>query len=204
MALQFSQAGAYHRNLPPDLWFDLENQGIPGALIYSRLIGWNGEHVTIPVFSRDRMVLCFEYAAFDENGRLAVLPHDRERPYLYGEPILNLNPHEIILTEGVVESLILSGQGFNALSATGDGLSFREEWAPSLRKIPNVFLCFKRGSESIQAALGIRELVPQARIVTLPPEVGQGGGLYEFFVELEETAADLRQLLTRAADSPDV
>lgn len=200
---QFSQATTYHRNLPPDLWFDLENQGIPGAVIYSRLIGWDGEHVTIPVFSRERKLLCFEYATFDESGCLAVLPHDRERPYLYGEPILNLHPQEVVVTEGVVESLILSGQGFNALSATGDGLSFREEWASELRKIPNVYLCFKRRSESIQAALGIRELLPQARIVTLPPEVGQGGGLYEFFVEFEATAADFRQLLTRAVDSAD-
>jgi hypothetical protein len=202
MTLQFSQAGAYHRNLSPDLWFELENQGIPGAIIHARLIGWDGEHVTIPVFSRDRKLLCFEYAAFDENGRLVVLPHDRERPYLYGEPILNLNPQEIAVTEGVIESLILSGQGFNALSTTGDRLSFQEEWAPVLRKVPNVFLCFKRRSDSIQAALGIREFVPQARIVTLPPEVGQGG-LYEFFVELEATAADFRQLLKRAADSSD-
>lgn len=204
MTLQLSQAVTYHRNLPPDLWFDLENQGIPGAVIHSRLIGWDGERVTIPVFSRDRKLLCFEYAVFDEAGRLVLVPQERKQPYLYGESILNLNPQEVVLTEGVVESLILSGQGFNALSATGDGLSFREEWASALRKIPSIFLCFKRGSESIQAALGIRELVPQARIVTLPPEVGQGGGLHEFFIELEGTAEDFRQLLTRASDSPDV
>ena len=203
MTLQLSQAVAYHRNLSPDLWFDLENQGIQGAVIHSRLIGWDGEHTTIPVFSRDRKLLDFEYAAFDESGRLVLLPEERQRPHLYDEPILNLDPHEVVLSEGVVESLILSGQGFNALSATGDGLSFREEWAPVLRKIPMVFLCFKRRSESIQVALGIRELVPHSRIVTLPPEVGQGGGLYEFFVELEATAADFRELLTRANNSPD-
>jgi hypothetical protein len=202
MTLQLSQAVTYHRNLPPDLWFDLENQGIPGAVIHSRLIGWDGEHVTIPVFSRDRKLLDFQYAAFDESGRLVVLADERQKLHLYDEPILNLNPHEVVLSEDVIESLILSGQGFNALSATGDGLSFREEWAPVLRKVPMVFLCFKRRSESIQVALGIRELVPHSRIVTLPPEVGQGG-LYEFFVELEATAADFRELLTRAANSPD-
>lgn len=200
MTLHLSQAVTYHRSLPPDLWFDLENQGIPGAVIHSRLIGWDGEHVTIPVFSRDRKVIGFEYAAFDESGRLVVLPQERKQPYLYGETILNLNPQEVVVTEGVVESLILSGQGFSALSATGDGLSFRQEWALVLRKVPNVFLCFKRHAESIQMALGIRELVPQARIVTLPPEVGQGG-LYEFFVELEGMAADFRQLLKRAANA---
>jgi hypothetical protein len=199
MTLQLSQAVAYHRNLPPDLWFDLENQGIPAAIIHSRLLGWDGEHITIPVFSRDRKLLCFEYVVFDEDGRLAVLPQERKQPYLYDEAILNLNPHEIVLTEGVLESLTLSGQGFNALSATGDGLAFRTAWTPVLRKVPNVFLCFERRSESIQVALGVRELVPGARIVTLPPEVGQGG-LYEFFVELEQTAADFRALLTRAAD----
>lgn len=204
MTLQLSQAVTYHRNLPLDFWFDLENQGIPGAVIHSRLIGWNGEHVTIPIFSRGRKILSLEYGAFDESGRLVVLPQERQRPHLYGEPILNLNPHEVLLAEGVIESLILSGKGFNALSTTGDGFSFRPEWAPVFRKVPRVFLCFKRRSESVQAALGMREFVPHARIVTLPPEVGQGGGLYEFFVELEGTAADFRQLLTKATGSSDV
>jgi hypothetical protein len=198
MTIQLSQAVKNHRNLPADFWFDLENQGIPAVVIHSRLIGWDGEQITIPIFSRDRKVLGFEYATFDENGRLVAMPEEWERLYLYGEPVLNLNPQEIVLTEGVAESLILSGHGFNALSATGDGLSFRTEWAPALQKVPNVFLCFKRASESIQAALGIRELVSQARIVTLPPEVGQGG-LYEFFVELEASAKDFRQLLKKGA-----
>jgi len=190
-----------HHNLSLDIWFDLESQGIPAAVIHSHLIGWDGEYVTIPIFSRDRKVVGFEYATFDENGRLVMMPQEGPGPYLYGEPVLNLKPQEVVLTEGVAESLILSGQGWNALSATGDGLSFRKEWAAALQKVPNIFLCFKRASESIQAALGIRELVPQARIVTLPPEVGQGGGLYEFFVELLGTAEDFRQLLKRAATS---
>lgn len=201
MTIQLSQAVKNHRNLSPDFWFALESQGIPAAVIHSRLIGWDGEHVTIPIVSRDRKVVGFEYATFDENGRLVTMPQEGPGPYLYGEPVLNLNPQEVMLTEGVAESLILSGHGFNALSATSDGLSFRTEWAPALQKVPNVFLCFKRASESIQAALGIRELLPQARIVTLPPEVGQGGGLFEFFVELQATAEDFRQLLKRAATS---
>jgi hypothetical protein len=201
MTIQLSQAVKNHRNLPPDFWFDLESQGISAAVIHSRLIGWDGEHVTIPIFSRDRKVAGFEYATFDERGRLMALRRERHKPYLYGEPVLNLNPQEVVLTEGVVESLILLSHGFHALSVTGDGLSFRQEWVPALQKVPNVYLCFKHRSESIQAALGIRELLPQARIVTLPPEVGQGGGLYEFFVELEAPAEDFRQLLKRAATS---
>jgi hypothetical protein len=201
MTIQLSQAVKNHHNLPPDFWLDLESQGIPAAVIHSRLIGWDGELITIPIFSRERKVIGFEYATLDESGRLVAMPQERPGPYLYGEPVLNVNSQEVILTEGVSESLILSGHGFSALSATGDGLSFRREWASSLRKIPNVFLCFKRSSESIQAALCIRELVPHARIVTLPPEVGQGGGLYEFFVGLEGSAEDFRQLLKRATTS---
>src|SRR6478609_12059089 len=127
MTIQLSQAVKNHRNLPLDFWFDLENQGIPEAVIHSRLIGWDGEHVTIPIFSRDRKVVGFEYATFDENGRLVAMRQERPGPYLYGEPVLNVNPQEVVLTEGVVESLILSGHGWNALSATGNGLSFREE-----------------------------------------------------------------------------
>ncbi|HEX5758570.1 MAG TPA: hypothetical protein VF121_05210 [Thermoanaerobaculia bacterium] len=203
MTLQFQQAVNFHRNLPEDLWFALEGCGIPSALIHARLIGWDGEQITIPVFSRDRKVVAFEYASFDEQGRLALLPQEGERSYLYGEPVMNLSPSEVVLTEGVVESLVLSSQGFNALSATGDGLSFREEWASALRKARGCFICFKRHAESIGSALIVRDLVPGARIVTLPPEVGHGGGLYEFFVELGQSPADFRALLRRAADSPD-
>lgn len=199
MTLHLSQAVRFHTNLPLDLRLELEEYGISPALIHARLIGWDGEHVTIPIFSRDRKLMGFEYAVLDDAGRLVVLPQDGQRAYLYGEPILHLAPEAVVLTEGVVESLVLSGQGFNALSATGDGLSFREEWVPAFRKVPNVFICFKRHAESIQVALGIRELVPQARILTLPPEVGHGGGLYEFFADLEQTPADFRALLKRAA-----
>lgn len=203
MTLQMQQAVTWHRNLPQDLWYELEEYGISPAVIHTRLIGWDGECVTIPVFSRDRKVLDFEYASFDEKGRLVVSPQERQRSYLYGEPILNLSPDQVVLTEGAVESLVLSSRGFNALSATGDGLSFREEWAPALRKVREVFICFKRHAESIGSALIVRDLVPGARIVTLPPEVGHGGGLYEFFIGLEQAPDDFRALLKRAANSPD-
>lgn len=203
MTLQFQQAVNFHRNLPEDLWFALEGCGIPGALIHARLIGWDGECVTIPIFSSDRKVVTFEYASFDEQGRLSVLPQEAERSYLYGEPVLNLSLDQVVLTEGAVESLVLSGQGFNALSATGDGLSFRPEWAPMLRKVRECYICFKRHAESIGSALIVRDLVPEVRIVTLPPEVGHGGGLYEFFVELGQSPADFRALLKRAAAQTD-
>jgi hypothetical protein len=194
------QAVYFRRRLPSWLWDTLREEGIPDALVHARLIGWDGEQVTIPIFSRDRRVVSFEVAEVQNDGRLEVgVEQTPLIPFFYGAHLLRFGPQEVVLTEGVIESLVLSGQGFNALSSTGDGLSLSDAWALSLLKIPDCFICLKRREESIRVALSLCELIPHARIVTLPAEVGDGGGLYEFFMKLRGSAADFRALLDRAA-----
>jgi hypothetical protein len=194
-----NEAVALHRRLSENEWLLLRESGIPAAIAYERLLGWDGKHITIPVFSYDREVLSFEHAVWGENDLLEVVPPQKgARLALYGLHLLRSAPSRIILTEGIPDSLVLAGQSFAALSSTGTGRSFKEEWVPLLRGVREVFVCFKRSEESLMRAEEIAVLIPQATVVHLPEEVSEGGGVGDFFVRLGRSRLEFLRLLSLA------
>lgn len=193
-----NEAVALHRRLSETEWLLLRESGIPDAVAYERLLGWNGKHITIPVFSYDRKVLSFEHATWGDSDLLEVVPQKGGRATLYGLHLLRSAPSQVILTEGIVESLVLAGQSFAALSSTGTGRSFKEEWVLLLRGVREVFVCFKRSPESLKRAEEIASLIPQATVVHLPEEVGEGGGVGDFFVRLGRSRIEFLRLLSLA------
>jgi hypothetical protein len=195
---KYNEAVALHRRLSETEWLLLREAGIPAAVAYERLLGWDGEHVTIPVFSYDRTVLFFERATWGDNELLEVLPQKGRKAALYGLHLLRSAPVRVILTEGIGESLVLAGESFAALSSTGAGRSFKEEWIPLLRGVREVFVCFRRSEESLKRAEEIASLIPQAIVVHLPEEVGEGGGVGDFFVCLGRSRLEFLRLLSLA------
>lgn len=196
--LKYKEASVLHGQLPETEWLLLEEAGIPSALTKERLLGWDGKHITIPVFSYDRKVLFFERATWGDDNLLEVLPEKERTPALYGSHLLRSKPARVILAEGIGESLVLAGQSFTTLSATGDGRTFKEEWVPLLRGVREVFVCFRRSNESLKRAEAIAALIPQAVVVHLPEEVGEGGGVGDFFVRLGRSQLDFLKLLSLA------
>lgn len=193
---RYTDAVSFHRRLTETEWLLLREAGIPAAVAYERLVGWDGSHVTIPVFSYDRKVLFFERAVWGESGLLELIPQRGWKAALYGVHLLRSAPRQVILTEGIPESLVLAGQSFAALSGTGDGRSFREEWVPLLRGVREVFVCFRRCEESLRRAEEIALMIPQATVVQLPEEVGEGGGVGDFFVRLGRERREFLRLLS--------
>jgi hypothetical protein len=193
-----NEAVALHRRLSETEWLLLREAGIPAAVAYERLLGWDGKHITIPVFSYDRSVLFFERAKWGENDLLEIVPQQRAKVALYGTHLLRSAPARVILTEGITESLVLAGQSFAALSSTGTGVFFKEEWLPFLRGVREVFVCFRRTEEGLKQAEEIASLIPQAIVVHLPEEVGEGGGVGDFFVRLGRSRLDFLRLLSLA------
>ncbi len=196
--IKHNEAVALHKHLSETEWLLLREAGIPAAVAHERLLGWDGRHLTIPVFSYDRKVLFFERAVCGENDLLELVPQKRGRVELYGVHLLRSAPSRVILTEGISDSLVLAGQSFAALSATGDGRSFKEEWVPLLRGVREVFVCFKRGDESLRRAEEIAALIPQATMVHLPEEVGENGGAGDFFIRLGRSRLESLRLLSLA------
>lgn len=122
------QALAYHRRLPEHLWYSLSEQGIVDALIHAHLLGYDGEHVTLPVWDRGRNLAFFEYwEETDEGFRRSPYANPSHKVELYGWESLLRKPSRIFLVEDAMERFVLSSEAFAVVSISGDPAAFRDE-----------------------------------------------------------------------------
>lgn len=188
-----------HRQLPDFVWETLREVGISDATIHERLLGWDGLFLTVPLFDVTRKIRRIASAEIDPaTGRLRILRSVRSASFLYGADQLRRAPRDLLVVRGVFECLLLESKGFHAVAPVDEGALLSPEQVKLLADVESVYLCFERGREGIARALATRELLPEARIVTLPPSVGENGGLLEFFVRDGFGPEDLAHLLELA------
>jgi len=192
-------AERYNRELPDEVRSYLKGRGIPATTIERQLLGWNGERITIPIFGRKNEVLGFRYAKMPADpGEPPVMLTDFGLEELYGWETLMRTPQRVVICEGEFERLVLEAHGFAAVTSTAGAATFREEWLPYFEPVTQVFICFDRDLPGTAAAKKMQRLLPRARIVTLPPEVGLTAGITEFFGPLGRTPVDFELLLASA------
>jgi DNA primase len=199
-AIQREIADRYHRDLPDEIRAFLKSRGIPATLIERHLLGWNGERITIPVFGPKRNVLGFRYADVPS------VPTDRPTTYsgiglgpeLYGWDTLARARQRVVICDGEFDRLVLEANGFLAVASTGGAAVFLEAWLHHFAPVKHVYICFRRSLVGAAAAKKVQRLLPRARIVTLPAEVGNEGTVSDFFVTLGRTNIDFDVLLAAA------
>lgn len=194
----------YHRALPQRIETYLRARGIPEALINKHLLGWNGERITIPVFSRDGELAFFRLAKEpeDQSDAPKMLSLAGAPVELYGWERVMAKPCRIIICEGEFDRLVLEAQGFPAVTSTGGAGVFRAEWAEVFAPIPDVYVCFDRDEAGRRGAERVARLIPHAKLVELPVEVGDGGDVTDFFVRLGCSRDDFLLLLDGAQSLP--
>ena len=198
-----NEALAYHQRLPQRLWKYLNARGIPDALIHKHLLGWNGKRITIPIPDRDGMIAFFKLAKDpgDKSGP-KMLSTRGAHAELYGWERVLSKPEQIIICEGEFDRLVLEAQGFAAVTSTAGAATFRLEWAEALREIPGVYVCFDNDAAGRTGAQRVARLIPHARLVRLPEEVGEGGDVTDFFVRLDKSRQEFLGLLEAAEPAP--
>lgn len=185
-----------HRQLPDFLWETLRDVGIADAVTHERLLGWDGLFLTVPLFDITRRVRRIALAEVDPaSGRLRTHRAARSAGLLYGVEQLRSAPRDLLVVRGVFECLLLQSHGLDAVAPIDEGAPLTPDHAKLLASVERLFICFERGAEGVARALATRELLPGARIVTLPERVGENGGLLEFFVREGQGPEDLRRLL---------
>lgn len=194
-------AERFHRFLPEEIRSYLKGRGIPATVIDRQLLGWDGERITIPVFDRDGAVLRFRYGTVPADGTSppVMTPEDGAAPELYGWETLAKRPRRVVVCEGEFDRLVLEARDIAAVSSTAGAATFLAEWAPYFVGVKHVYICFNRGFASDAAAKNVARMLPGARIARLPGEVGEGGTISTFFVELGRTKLDFEVVLAGAA-----
>ncbi len=181
-------ATQYHLALPDRIRDYLNDRGIPDSVVDRHLLGWNGSRITIPIPDREGIVRSVKLAKDPEDQSLSpkMLATPGARFELYGwEEILG-KPDEIIVCEGEFDRLVLEAQGLHAVTSTGGAHSFRPDWAEFFHDIPNVYLCFDRDQAGQRGVDRVARLIPHAKVIDLPDEVGEGGDVTDFFVSFRQ------------------
>jgi CHC2 zinc finger/Toprim-like len=202
----FHLAAEYHRALPERIREYLHGRGISDEVINRRFLGWNGTRITVPVFNRNGVCAFFRVAKDpdDKSDSPKMLSSRGSHVDLYGWEVLRLRPRRIIICEGEFDRLVLEANGFDAVTSTGGAGTFKDEWAEAFKEIPEVYLCFDRDEPGRKGELRVARMIPYARIVKLPSDVGDGGDITDFFVRLGESSADFERLLAEASPGPPV
>lgn len=200
-----TRATRYHHALPGIARAALCDAGISDAVIDQAQLGFDGDHLCVPIHDERGRVAFFEHW---EPGRLGLAVGDIERVEFFGWRRLKERPSRIVIAEGVFEALVLESCGFPAVAATGSGLVFKvREWAPDLTVVPEVIAAYKRGerrqrrrwlSSRDEVRLSVIAAVPGVRMLEWPEEVGPHGGAETFFVTLGRPPEDFERLAANA------
>lgn len=195
---------ACHRALPNRIRLYLNARGIPDDLIERHLLGWNGGRITIPIPDRSDEITFFKLAKDPEDTSESpkMVATVGSSTTLYGWEVIARKPERLILCEGEFDRLVLEARGFPAVTSTGGAGSFRKEWAEAFASISEVFVCYDRDDAGRAGALRVARLIPHAKIVELPADLGESGDVTDFFVRLGRGGADFERLIQQALPAP--
>jgi len=197
-------AANYHHALPRRIRAYLNARGISDLVADFYLLGWNGWRITIPIFNREGQVVFFKLAKDPEDRsdspKMAATPGSYAE--LYGWSQILSRPEEIVVCEGELDRLTLESQGLRAVTSTAGAGVFRREWAKDFEAIPKIYVCFDRDAAGREGGSRVARMIPHARIVELPAEVGDGGDVTDFFAGLGKRPEDFRRLLDQARPAP--
>lgn len=199
------QALRFHQKLSARLWRYLtKTRGIGEAIVHRELLGWNGSRIAIPIRNERGEIFTFRLARDPDSGGESpkMLSMRGTRPSLYGVETLRWKPSRVVICEGEFDRLVLLTHGFPAVTSTAGAHSFRAEWTRYFEEIPEVYVCFDRDQAGEEGAARVAMLIPHARVVALPPEVGERGDVSDFFVRLGKSRDDFEKLLPDAGTPP--
>lgn len=102
----------------------------------------------------------------------------------------------IVICEGELDRLALLSKGIAAVTSTHGAMTFKDEWAKKvIGKYQKIYVCFDTDEAGRKGAERVAKMVENGKnkvfIITLPGEVGEGGDITDYFVELNGKPNDL-------------
>ncbi|MDP3779325.1 MAG: CHC2 zinc finger domain-containing protein [bacterium] len=192
----------YHRALPQRVRAWLHQRLISEEVITTAKLGWTGKALSIPIFDQNRKFTFFKFRKDPDNQDPATPKYWSQpgaRAELYGwEHLVYPSEKVVVICEGELDRLCLEGQGIAAVTSTGGAGVFREEWCKAFQEISEVYVCFDNDTAGWKGARRVAQLIPHAKIADVPPKLGPGSDITDFFVRLRKHKEDFLKLLAEA------
>lgn len=195
-ALPSEDVEKWHAALPDHLreWLTKE-RGIAPHIVDAAKLGFDGERLTIPVSDcKGGWLFAKRRALPGTDAEPKYLYPKGAKAALYGVEYLQ-GASIAVICEGELDALVLHSNGIPAVSSTGGAGTFEETWTDIFKDIPSLYVVYDNDEAGRRGALRVGKLFPSAKIVRLPPDVGEGGDVTDYFVKLKKNPDDFWALL---------
>lgn len=178
--------------LPPRIRDWLNARGITDEVIARRELSYDGR-IVIPVFNTEGDFIFNKYRRDPEETDGPKYTYDKGAvSTLYA--IDNIVPG-VIICEGELDVLALESRGFPAVSSTGGAGTFRPEWAEHFSKVEDIYMVFDNDKAGNEGRMRVARILPRAKNVPLPANIGEHGDITDYFVKLGKTPENLRNIM---------
>lgn len=181
----------------------LNARGLTNEIIDLNYIGWNGQAITIPIFDEGGNFSFFKYRKDPKNtGDGPKYWYEKGHDaMLYSPRPANISTG-IIITEGEFDAMVLQGRGFVAVSSTGGAGTFPQAWIDRIKAIQNIYICYDHDQAGRKGSVKLMIMMPHAKLLLLPAEVGDHGDVTDYFIKLGHSAEDFDALIAEAKSYP--
>lgn len=190
------QVAIYHEVLPEDVKEYLRSERLlTDQIIDDYQIGYmteRGRHwITIPVTDRTGSVQFIKlrqdpFTVNDTQPKYMHTPAGSEAG-IFNAKILSEKPDALVICEGEFDCLVLRRFGIPAICSSAGAATFKEEWIDQLNFVREFYVLMDnddaghKGAESLIKKLTVAYPASSILQVTLPPEVGDGGDVTDYF-----------------------
>ena len=173
-----------HQAIPAHIRQYLNARGITDALVNDFKLGWGEFYgkwwITIPIKDIDGNFVFFKLRQDpNEDDEKITYPRGIEAQ-IYSWETLKTATDKIVICEGEFDRLILISKGIPAITSTHGAMTFKQEWCKRLANVSKIYVCFDNDEAGRKGAERVAKMVEnggnKTYLITLPKEVGEGGG----------------------------
>jgi DNA primase len=184
-------------SMPERIHTWLKARGITDSVLTKRQIGYGPKGITIPVIDEKGVLLFNKYRRDPESESGPKYIYDAgSHAALYCRDNM-YRKHEIVICEGELDCLLLESKEIFAVTSTGGAGTFSSDWLDMFTG-KDVYVCMDNDEAGRAGIIRICRLLPSAKVIPLPPDVGDHGDVTDFFVKLGKSADDFRRLMSVA------
>ncbi len=150
--------------------------------------------ITIPIKDNDGSYAFFKLRQDPEVGSKK-MTYPKGSAQLYDWSTLGAESDKLVICEGELDRLLLISKGVSAVTSTHGAMTFKEDWGKQIGGGRKVYVCFDNDDAGRKGAMRAARVVQNAGnetyVATLPDEVGEGGDVTDYFMNLNGNADDL-------------
>ena len=195
-----------HQALPDRVKEYLNQRGISDSIINQYKLGYGcfyGKHwITIPIKNIDGKYEFFKLRQDPLEGDQKTTYPSGVKAQLYDQGTLENARDALVICEGELDALLLLSRNIQAVTSTHGAMTFNKEWIGLIAKDMKVYICYDNDTAGRKGADRVAKMIAEAGNrsvykIELPQEVGDGGDITDYLLELNGSIDDLFGKLAR-------